>query len=156
MSLDAHVDADQEHRDDCVFCAIVTGRAEASMVHADDTVIAFMDIRPVTPGHLLVIPRRHATHLADLAEDHGTHMWRVAHRLARALRHCGLRAEGVNLFLADGEAAGQEVFHTHLHVFPRYAADGVSLAADWGRPERSELDTNAAIIGRTLAGFGVY
>jgi diadenosine tetraphosphate (Ap4A) HIT family hydrolase len=136
---------------ECVFCAIEAGRAEASLVYADDTVIAFMDIRPITPGHLLVVPRGHAAHLEDLDENTGAAMWRVAHRIARAMRGSGLRVEGVNLFLADGEAAGQEVFHVHLHVLPRYRGDGFRLSFDAQYPERAELDTNAALIGRGLA-----
>ena len=136
---------------DCVFCEIVGGRAEASLVYADDTVIAFMDIRPVNPGHVLVVPRDHSPHLAQLDEDHGAHMWRIAHRVAKALRHSGLRVEGVNLFLADGAVAFQEVFHVHLHVVPRYASDGFRIETDWLLSERSELDSNAAKIGRALA-----
>jgi len=135
----------------CVFCAIIVGRAEASFVYADDAVVAFMDIRPATPGHVLVVPRLHVPHLDDLDEDLGAMVWRVAHRTARALRRSGLRADGVNLFLADGEAAFQEIFHAHLHVVPRYPGDGCRIEADWQRRERSELDANAAVIGRALA-----
>ncbi|MDQ3870284.1 MAG: HIT family protein [Chloroflexota bacterium] len=128
----------------CVFCAIVAGTAPASVVHDAADVLAFLDIRPITPGHLLVIPKRHARHLADLDEAVGERMYRVAARLARALRASGLRCEGVNLFLADGEAAGQEVFHVHLHVFPRFAGDGFRLEEDGSaRPPRAELDASA-------------
>ena len=127
--------------DTCVFCAIVAGDAEASFVHRDDTVVAFMDVRPVTPGHLLVVPRQHATGLADLDEETGATMWRVAHRLSRVVRH-----EGVNLFIADGAAAGQEVFHVHLHVVPRYAGDGFKIEANWRSPSRPELDEMAESI----------
>jgi histidine triad (HIT) family protein len=136
---------------DCVFCEIVGGRAEASLVYADDTVIAFMDIRPINPGHVLVVPRDHSPHLAQLDEDHGAQMWRIAHRVAKALRHSGLRVEGVNFFLADGAAAFQEVPHVHLHVLPRYASDGFRIETDSLLSERSELDSNAAKIGRALA-----
>jgi diadenosine tetraphosphate (Ap4A) HIT family hydrolase len=135
----------------CVFCAIVAGRAEASLAYADETVIAFMDIQPVNPGHVLVIPRAHAPQLADLDEETGAQMWRVAHRVAAALRRSGLRVEGINFFLADGAVAFQEVFHTHLHVLPRYAGDGFRVATNSQPGERSELDTNAALVGRALA-----
>jgi histidine triad (HIT) family protein len=66
------------------------------------------------------------------------------------MRGSGLRVEGVNLFLANGESAGQEVFHVHLHVLPRYRGDGFRLSFDAQYPERAELDTNAALIGRAL------
>lgn len=129
----------------CIFCAIVAGSAPASVVYEDAELLAFMDIRPVTPGHLLIIPKRHAPYLADLDEATGGRMFTVAMQLAQALRASGLRCEGINLFLADGEAAFQEVFHTHLHVFPRFAGDTFRIDADWSiTPSRAELDDVAA------------
>lgn len=68
----------------CVFCEIIAGRAESSLVYEDEHVIAFMDIRPLTPGHLLVVPRSHADYLEDLDEDLGASLFRAGHRLARA------------------------------------------------------------------------
>jgi histidine triad (HIT) family protein len=130
----------------CVFCAIVSGNAKASLVHEDDTVVAFMDLQPVTPGHLLVVPRAHAVGLEDLAEDVGTQLWTVAHRLARGLRRSRLRCEGINVFLADGEPAFQEVFHVHLHVFPRFVGDGFRIDAEWRVRERAELEGTAAAV----------
>src|ERR671913_1597517 len=130
---------------DCIFCAIVVGSAPASIVYDDADLLAFMDIQPVTPGHLLIIPKRHAPYLADLDEATGARMFTVAMRLAQALRASGLPCEGINLFLADGEAAFQEVFHTHLHVFPRFAGASFRIDADWSnRPPREELDAIAA------------
>jgi len=90
------------------------------------------------------VPKQHIPYLEDLGEETGASMFRAAHRLARALRRSGLRCEGVNLFLADGEAAFQEVFHTHLHVFPRYGGDSFRIDADWGTREKDELDAAAA------------
>ncbi|HYO29771.1 MAG TPA: HIT family protein [Thermomicrobiales bacterium] len=136
----------------CVFCEIVAGRASASVVFEDDAVVAFLDIRPVTPGHLLVIPKRHAAFLAEMEESEGARVFVVAMRLAAALRASGLRCEGVNLFLADGAAAFQEVFHAHLHVFPRFAGDAFKIDADWSvAPAREALDATAAEITRALA-----
>jgi len=97
------------------------------MVYRDELVCAFMDIQPVNPGHLLVIPLAHAPYLSDLDTTVGERMFRVAQRLAAAIRHSGIRCEGINFFLADGVAAGQEVFHAHLHVFPRFGEDGFGL-----------------------------
>jgi histidine triad (HIT) family protein len=127
----------------CLLCDIVAGRAESSPVYDDEQVTAFMDIQPVTQGHLLVVPRAHVDFLESLDEDLGAHIFRVAHRLARALRRSGLPCEGVNMFLADGEAAFQEVFHVHLHVFPRTAGDGFRIDAEWRRRDREELDATA-------------
>ncbi len=131
--------------DGCIFCEIVAGQSPASVVAEDDVALAFMDIRPVTPGHLLVVPKRHATHLAELDEATGGHLFRAGMHLTAALRRSGLRCEGINLFLADGAAAGQEVFHVHLHVFPRFAGDAFRIDADWSAtPSRAELDAIAA------------
>ena len=141
----------------CVFCDIVAGRGPASVVHSDETVLAFLDIRPLTTGHLLVIPRAHAAYLADLDPAVGGHMFGVAQRMAAALRRSGLPCQGVNLFLADGEAAFQEVFHVHLHVIPRNPGDGFRIRAKWRRPARAELDSvagrvRAACIARGISG----
>jgi histidine triad (HIT) family protein len=135
----------------CVFCDIVIGSAPASIVHRDDRCVAFMDIRPVTAGHLLVIPTSHAEDLANLDPALGSHLFRVAQRLAAGIRRSGLRAEGINFFLADGEAAGQEVFHVHLHVFPRFESDGFGLrfGPEYGQPiSRERLDREAAAISK--------
>jgi histidine triad (HIT) family protein len=132
---------------DCIFCAIAAGSAPASIVYDDADLLAFLTIGPVTPGHLLIIPKRHAPFLADLDEATGARMLMVAMRLARALRASGLRCEGINLFLADGEAAFQEVFHTHLHVIPRFVGDTFRIDADWSNtPSRAELDDVATRI----------
>lgn len=131
---------------ECIFCYILSGKLPSSIVYQDDRCTALMDIQPVNPGHVLVIPNSHATSLADLEEGIGSELFRVAQRLAAALRASGIRCEGVNLFLADGEAAGQEVFHVHLHVFPRFEGDGFGLKFPPGysnKPERSELDAVA-------------
>ena len=115
--------------DDCVLCKLLSRELEVTFVHQDNVCSALMDIQPVTPGHVLVIPNRHAPYLADLAEEEGAQMFRVGQRVAAALRNSGVKCEGVNFFLADGVAAGQEVFHVHLHVFPRFAGDGFGLKA---------------------------
>ena len=137
----------------CIFCDIVNGNAEAALVWQDDLVSAFMDRQPVNPGHVLIVPNHHAAYLADLPEKSGAHMFRVAQRVARAIRASGLRCEGVNLFLADGEAAGQEVFHVHLHVFPRFHGDGFGLRLPeryFTKPPRSELEDAAEKIRKRI------
>lgn len=133
--------------EDCIFCAIVAGTAPTSVVYEDDVSLGFMDIQPVNPGHLLVIPKRHAAGLAELDEQTGGHLFRVAMRMAAALRRSGLPCEGINFFLADGEVAFQDVFHVHLHVIPRSAGDAFKIDADWSaQPPRAELDDLAARI----------
>jgi len=128
-----------------VFCGIVAGELPASVVYVDDEIMAFLDIRPVNPGHVLVIPRSHAAELSDLDPHIGGRMFQVAQDMTAAIRRSELRCDGVNLFLADGEAAGQEVFHSHLHVLPRYRGDKFRLEPNWPPPPgRKELDRIAA------------
>ena len=138
---------------DCIFCEILSGTLPASIVYQDETCTALMDIQPVNAGHVLVIPNSHATYLADLEEDTSAQLFLIARRIAAALRNSGIKCEGVDLFLADGEAAGQEVFHVHLHVFPRYKGDGFGFKFPPGysnKPERSELDARAQQIKAEL------
>lgn len=133
--------------DDCVFCLIVRGDAPASVVAESEAVLAIMDIDPVTAGHVLVMPKAHLPALSDLPGETASEMFAVARQVAAALRRAPLRCEGVNLFCADGEAAFQEVFHSHLHVFPRYPGDGFAVAARWGsNPSRAQLDAQAQAI----------
>ncbi len=135
----------------CIFCAIVARRAEASVVFEDEKVVAFMDLNPVAPGHLLVVPRQHAVGLEELDRAAGAHVWSVGHDLARALRRSGIRCEGINILVCDGEAAFQTVFHFHLHVIPRFAGDGWTLKADSAERERSLLDGDAQTIRNAVS-----
>jgi histidine triad (HIT) family protein len=138
---------------ECVFCQIIAGAAPASLVYRDELCAAFMDIQPVNPGHMLIVPLAHVELLADLDQASAERLMTIAQRLGSALRQSGLRCEGVNLLLADGEAAGQEVFHVHLHVVPRFAGDGFGFRFAPGyhqRPPRADLDEAAALIRAAL------
>jgi histidine triad (HIT) family protein len=131
----------------CPFCDLVAGRSPASIVFEDERAVAVMDIQPLNPGHVLVLPRKHASGLADLDERIGAHIFTIALRTQRALRRSELRCDGVNLLLADGEVAGQEVFHVHLHVLPRFSGDGFGFVSKpASRPPRDELEAAAARI----------
>ena len=136
---------------DCIFCEIVAGRSPSEVVWDDEDVLAFMDVNPVTDGHVLVVPKTHSVGLTDLDPGVAGQMMQVAQRLAVALRVCDLRCEGVNLFFADGEAAFQEVFHSHLHVFPRYPDDGSTIGARWDGRSPESLARSAAAV---RAGLG--
>jgi histidine triad (HIT) family protein len=134
--------------DHCLFCGLVAGGGDTSVVNEDARTITLMDIQPVTVGHMLVIPKVHAAYLADLEPKDGAQMFRIGQLAAASLRNSGLRCDGVNFFLADGEAAGQEVFHVHLHVFPRFTGDGFGLQMphNYAMQPRSDLDSVAATL----------
>ena len=134
---------------DCVFCAIVSGGAPATFLHQDDLVVAFMDIRPVQTGHLLVVPRAHAELIPELDDASLARLWAVAVDLNRALRATTLPVEAVSVYVADGEAAGQEVAHVHIHLIPRHARDGFGFRFPPGygfQPDRAELERLASEI----------
>ncbi len=111
----------------CIFCDIIAGNAMANFVARQDCCVAFMDIHPVNPGHVLIVPLIHASLVYELDDLTLGQMMVLARSVDNALRACGLKCEGVNLFLADGRAAGQDVMHVHLHVIPRFAGDGHHL-----------------------------
>ena len=135
----------------CIFCAIVARQAQAFVVHEDEAVVVFMDLHPVTPGHLLVVPREHAAGLEDLEEAVSTHLWSVGRDMARALRRSRLACEGINLLVCDGEVALQTVFHFHLHVIPRYTAGEWVLPPDPPEGDPAILQSHAQVIAEAVA-----
>ena len=137
----------------CIFCQIIEGEAASSKVYEDDVCLAFMDIQPVNPGHVLVVPKVHFEDLADLPADVGAHLFQTAQRIVLIMPKTDVNIEGADLFLAHGEAAGQEVFHVHLHVIPRFTGDGFGFkfGPNYANlPERQELDAIAAQIKQRL------
>jgi histidine triad (HIT) family protein len=137
----------------CIFCRIASGELPASVVYEDDYAMAFLDIQPINPGHVLVIPKKHADSMVDLSEEDAEHMMRVGQIMDKALRHSELRCDGVNMFIADGRAAGQDVNHIHLHVFPRFVEDGFEIHINAGLrkpPGREQLNETAAKLKQAL------
>src|SRR2546429_6888843 len=106
--------------DQCVFCEIIRGESPASFTHQDDTVVAFMDVQPITQGHMLVVPREHAVLMSDLNETSAMRTFRVARKLAAVARQT-LGAGGGNLFVSAGEVAFHDSPPLPLHLIPRYA-----------------------------------
>lgn len=138
----------------CVFCGILQSTVDASFIHRDDQVAAFMDIRPITEGHLLVIPTEHYVTIDDVPDDIAGRMTAIGARAAKALAASGVPMEGYNFFIANGEAAGQEVFHVHLHVIPRYPHDGFGFRfpPDYGQiADREHLNQLAERLRQNLA-----
>ncbi|MEM9467356.1 MAG: HIT domain-containing protein [Actinomycetota bacterium] len=139
--------------DTTVFGRILAGEAEVSWIAREHGVAAFMDLHPINPGHALVISERPAVGLADLDPEDGRQMFAMAQRVAAAIRASDIRCDGINLVLADGVVAGQEVFHVHLHVIPRLDGDafGFQHAPGYPRAEvRATLDEHAMEIKRSL------
>lgn len=138
----------------CPFCRILAGELEASIVYTDDRVVAFLDLHPINPGHTLVVPRAHEPSVRDLADEDAAAVWAAALRVARALPGSGVRVEGLNLLLSDGASAGQDVFHAHLHVVPRFAGDGIGFHQGPENRRRADRPTLDAVAERIRASLG--
>jgi histidine triad (HIT) family protein len=108
----------------CVFCEIIYGALDASFVYEDETSVAFLDIHPITEGHVLIVPKKHCERFTHLDAETAAHLFKVGHRVLKAIEQSEIRCEGANLFLSDGIVAGQEVMHSHLHIAPRFKGDG--------------------------------
>jgi histidine triad (HIT) family protein len=111
---------------ECIFCRIAAGQAPAANVLETPSVLAFLDIAPVHYGHTLVIPKEHYETFLDLPDDLWLEMGQVSRRVAEALRQV-MFARGFNVTMNNFDAAGQVVFHAHLHVIPRFLSDGLHL-----------------------------
>jgi histidine triad (HIT) family protein len=133
---------------DCLFCRIVAGSLPAVKVLETGKVLAFLDIAPVHYGHTLVIPKVHCQNLLDLPDDSWMEIGRVCRRVAQAVQ-TSLGAHGFNLGMNNFPAAGQEVFHAHLHVIPRYYDDGLRLFPQ-GTYRSGEMEETGAKLRRAL------
>ena len=140
--------------DPCVFCRILAGELSSSPVLDNDLIVAFLDIRPASPGHTLVLPRRHVESFTELTPMEVEQLALSGQRIAAALKRGFDGCEAVTFSLADGAAAGQDVPHTHLHVVPRRAGDGLGWRAAGQLQARETLDATAAQL-RTALGVSV-
>jgi len=120
----------KESQEHCVFCKILDGKLPVSMIYEDEKVAVIVDLQPVNDGHLLIIPKYHAPYMKDVDTETLKHIMAIAKEMNAALRLSKYKCEGVNLFVADGEAAHQEVFHFHLHVYPRFKGDDFGFKYD--------------------------
>ena len=134
----------------CTFCDIIRGAAEVSVCYEDAHALAFMDIQPVNPGHVLVAPKVHYESLLDLPPETASQLYAVVARLAPIVS-AATQAEGMNIIVSSGAAAGQDVYHFHIHLIPRRAGDGFEVPLPFPGstvPQRTALDAMAArIIG---------
>ena len=107
---------------DCIFCKIVSGDIPASKVYEDDHFLAFLDISQVTPGHTLVIPKKHARNLLEMTPDETADLFNIVSRVTKKVESA-TQPQGMNIISNMEEIAGQSVFHTHVHILPRYSQE---------------------------------
>ncbi len=140
---------DPDMTDDCVFCAIVAGDIPARTVYETDEVLAFLDANPLARGHTLVIPKGHAQHVGDLDPERSRALFDAVSTLTPRVQ-AAVNADAATVGINDGEAAGQEVPHVHVHLIPRFEGDGGgpihAVAGDAPTLSEDELDGIAAAI----------
>ncbi len=122
---------------DCIFCMIAKGEIPSTTVYEDETFKAVFDISPANKGHLLILPKAHAANVCELPEEMAAKVLPLAAKLGEALKKA-LGAEGFNLVVNTGEAAGQTVMHFHMHVIPRYKGDSPMVTWKPGAYEDGE------------------
>ena len=134
---------------DCVFCKIVAGQIPSTRVFEDEHTLAFMDIGQVNPGHVLVAVKKHAENLYALEDAQAAAVARATAKVARAIR-AAFAPAGLSVYQANGKAAGQTVFHYHVHLVPRHEGDGMNLTWPVKNPPRDKLEEYAARIRGAL------
>jgi len=135
--------------EDCIFCKIARREKEASVVYEDAEVIAFMDIRPLNEGHTLIIPKQHYVDIFDIPEKLLESTHDVTKKIAIAVKKA-TKADGISIVQQNGAAAGQEIFHLHVHVIPRFEGKKMPRFEELGLAGREMLDEAAAKIKRHL------
>ncbi len=140
----------------CPFCSIASGKAQASIVYEDATVLAFMDLNPANTGHTLVVPREHWEKIYQVPENVLADLFSVVKRVSSAVKKT-VGAEGISILQLNGRAAGQTVTHFHIHIIPRFSGDAISKALGAmtehhgpKNPEKSDLDETAKKIRENL------
>ena len=134
---------------DCVFCKIVAGQIPSTKVFEDEHTLAFMDLGQVNPGHVLVAIKKHAPYLYELDEVQAAAVARACVKVSRAIQDA-FKPEGLSVYQANGKAAGQTVFHYHVHLLPRHAADGMELTWPVKNPPRETLEAYAQKVRAVL------
>jgi histidine triad (HIT) family protein len=134
---------------DCVFCRIVAKQIPASVVYEDGETLAFMDLGQVNQGHVLVAAKAHAENVYALDDAQAAAVFRTAVKVARSVRDA-FAPQGLSIYQANGSAAGQTVFHFHMHLVPRYENDGMNLIWPVKNPPRDKLEEAAAKIRARL------
>jgi histidine triad (HIT) family protein len=137
--------ADTVKKDDCIFCRIANHEIPSVMISENSTVIAVMDINPATPGHILILPKSHVENIFSMPPETGASIMEMAVTASRAIQN-KLKPVGLNLIQSNGAAAGQIIFHFHMHLVPRYENDPVVLKFGHAGPPAAaaELEKIAA------------
>lgn len=130
---------------DCLFCKIINGDIPSTKVYEDDYCYAFMDIMPLSKGHTLLIPKTHVADIFEMPEEIAKNLYAAAPKVANAIK-AAFNPEGMNTLNNNGSAAGQTVFHYHLHFIPRYDDEGLKMTWETKQIAPEELNSLAGAI----------
>jgi histidine triad (HIT) family protein len=133
----------------CIFCKIVRKQAPASIIYEDESVIAFLDIRPLNLGHTLVIPKKHYVDIFDISEDQLSQVHKVAKQVSTAVKKA-TNADGISIIQQNSKAAGQNIFHLHVHVVPRFEGQKLPSFSALKEVDRAKLEGMAKKIKQQL------
>lgn len=133
----------------CIFCKIVVKQAPASIVCEDETILVFLDIRPLNMGHTLVIPKDHYVDIFDIPENVLSQMYKVVKLVSSAVKKT-TNADGISIIQQNGKASGQDIFHIHVHVVPRFEGQKLPPFSELREVERAKLDALAKKIKQQL------
>ncbi len=133
--------------ENCVFCKIIAGEIPSTTVYEDDDFKAILDVNPAARGHVIILPKKHAANIFEMEDEDAAKVFPIAKKIATALKRT-YKCDGVNVLQNNGEAAGQTVFHLHVHVVPRYYEDGVNIR--WEPGETPDLKAVAEEIKKNL------
>ena len=134
----------------CIFCQIVAGKVQSRKVYEDETVIALLDINPSNPGHVLLLTKEHYSIMPQVPEDEVAHVFMVAKSLSNSMLR-GIDAQGTNIIVANGIAAGQRAQHFMAHIIPRKENDGLNFVLPQKTMEQNEIE---AIGNKLIAALG--
>ena len=126
-------------KDDCIFCKIANGEIPSKTLYEDEEFRVILDLGPATRGHALILPKNHYANLFELPEEDAKEVICLAKKMATIMKD-KLGCDGFNLVQNNGEAAGQTVFHFHMHLIPRYENDGQEIGWKPGSPSQDELE----------------
>jgi histidine triad (HIT) family protein len=133
----------------CIFCRVAQKQVPATLVYEDKKVLAFLDIKPLNEGHTLVIPKAHYESIFDIPRDLVAYLHGITKQVAIAIKKA-TNADGISIIQQNGKAAGQDVFHLHVHVIPRYGGQKLPSYNEVSEADRAKLSQTAAKIRKHL------
>jgi len=136
---------------DCIFCKIVSGQVPCTQVYEDEACLAFLDIGPISPGHTLLIPKKHYEAVMEMSAAEAAALFKPAAALAAAVK-TALKADGINVLQNNGASAGQVVPHLHIHLIPRWPGDGLGFRWPAKQADMTVLARQAEAIRANLKG----